>query len=163
MRMLIDSFLPEGITQIAVDSIFMMPQLGILSTFHEKAALEVFHKDCLVKLGSCITPIGKSKEDKLLTYNLIVNDKNYEGSLKKGELLYIPAPKGENEVNIIPNKYVDIGYGRGKEFNGKINGGEVGIFFDGRGRSINFSENNEERINQINSWSKNSKEYPEEN
>ena len=48
----------EGITKIAVDSIFMMPQLGVLSTFHEKAALEVFHKDCLIHLGSCIAPIG---------------------------------------------------------------------------------------------------------
>ena len=27
-KMLIDAFMPEGITQLAVDSIFMMPQLG---------------------------------------------------------------------------------------------------------------------------------------
>ena len=68
-KMLIDAFMPEGITQLAVDSIFMMPQLGVLAhvdkkEFSEdarKAALEVFHKDCLIRLGTCITPYWKSK------------------------------------------------------------------------------------------------------
>ena len=30
-KMLIDAFMPEGINEIAVDSIFMMPQLGVLA------------------------------------------------------------------------------------------------------------------------------------
>ncbi|MGB9590775.1 MAG: glutamate mutase L, partial [Candidatus Hydrothermia bacterium] len=36
--MLLDSFQPEGVTFLAVDSIFMMPHLGVLSTVHEQAA-----------------------------------------------------------------------------------------------------------------------------
>ncbi|MCD4733285.1 glutamate mutase L, partial [bacterium] len=36
--MLIDAFLPEGFTKLAVDSIFMMPQLGVLTKVNEKAA-----------------------------------------------------------------------------------------------------------------------------
>ena len=28
--MMIDAFQPEGVTELAVDSIFMMPQLGVL-------------------------------------------------------------------------------------------------------------------------------------
>ena len=61
MRMLVDSFLPEGITEIAVDSIFMMPQLGVLSSIHPEAALEVFNRDCLVRLGTAINPIFKRR------------------------------------------------------------------------------------------------------
>ena len=68
-KMLIDSFMPEGVTQLAVDSIFMMPQLGVLAHVDKeefkdesrKAALEVFHKDCLIRLGTCINPVGRSK------------------------------------------------------------------------------------------------------
>ncbi|HUU45703.1 MAG TPA: glutamate mutase L, partial [Acidobacteriota bacterium] len=41
--MLIDAFLPEGITRLAVDSIFMMPQLGVLAEVHPQAATEVFN------------------------------------------------------------------------------------------------------------------------
>jgi len=52
--MLIDAFQPEGITKLAVDSIFMMPQLGVLSEVHAKAATEVFNKDCLIHLGTCV-------------------------------------------------------------------------------------------------------------
>ncbi|MDZ4121692.1 MAG: glutamate mutase L, partial [Candidatus Cloacimonadaceae bacterium] len=42
VMMLIDAFLPEGITRLAVDSIFMMPHLGVLSEISVKAATEVF-------------------------------------------------------------------------------------------------------------------------
>ena len=52
-KMLIDAFMPEGITQLAVDSIFMMPQLGVLANIDiddlksipRDAALEVFQKE----------------------------------------------------------------------------------------------------------------------
>ena len=49
--MLMDAYLPEGITMLSVDSIFMMPHLGVLSTINEKAATEVFEKDCMIYLG----------------------------------------------------------------------------------------------------------------
>src|SRR5262245_6892662 len=58
MIMMIDAYEPLGITQLAVDSIFMMPHLGVLSTVNEQAATEVFIKDCLVPLGTCVAPIG---------------------------------------------------------------------------------------------------------
>ena len=97
MRMLIDSFLPEGITEIAVDSIFMMPQLGVLSTFHEKAALEVFNKDCLIKLGSCISTCNSYKKEKLLfKYNINVDGKSWDGEIHSGELKLIPAKLGKH-------------------------------------------------------------------
>ena len=40
MMMMIDSFQPEGVTELAVDSIFMMPHLGVLSQVNEQAAVE---------------------------------------------------------------------------------------------------------------------------
>ena len=49
------------------------------------------------------------------------------------------------------------------DFNGHIKGGAVGIIFDGRGREINFSEEKNERINQILDWSNSSNEYPKGN
>ena len=162
MRMLIDSFLPQGITQIAVDSIFMMPQLGVLSTFHEKAAIEVFHKDCLVKLGTCLAPIGQySKGKDLLTYSFNIDNKIHEGTLKFGEIILIKASLGMHNCKIIPERNVDIGFGKGQIFEGDINGGEVGIILDGRGREIKFLNDDSSRINQILEWSKNTLEYNE--
>ena len=162
MRMLIDSFLPQGITELAVDSIFMMPQLGVLSTFHEKAAIEVFHKDCLVKLGTCLAPIGQYSQGKdLLTYSFNIDNKIHEGTLKFGEIILIKASLGMHSCKIIPERNVDLGFGKGQIFEGDINGGEVGIILDGRGREIEFLNEDSSRINQILEWSKNTLEYNE--
>ena len=162
MRMLIDSFLPQGITQIAVDSIFMMPQLGVLSTFHEKAAIEVFHKDCLVKLGTCLAPIGQySKGKDLLTYSFNIDNEIHEGILKFGQIILINASLGMHSCKIIPERNVDLGFGKGQIFEGDINGGEVGIVLDGRGREIKFLNDDSSRIDQILEWSKNTLEYNE--
>ena len=86
--MLIDAFLPEGVTRLAVDSIFMMPHLGVLLTVHEKSATEVFNKDCLVPLGTCIAPVGEGKEAANVV-NLKIeygNGKTEEHTAKYGEV-----------------------------------------------------------------------------
>ncbi len=163
MRMIIDSFLPEGFTEIAVDSIFMMPQLGVLSTFHEKAALEVFHKDCLIKLGTCVAPLGQFKNGKsLFNYSIVINDEIEEGTLHFGEIKLIKAKLGMYKCKIVPEKNINIGFGKGELFEGKINGGEVGIILDGRGREINFDLDIETRMDQILNWSENTLEYNED-
>ncbi|MFQ6061319.1 MAG: glutamate mutase L, partial [Thermoplasmata archaeon] len=59
--MMLDAFQPEGITRLAVDSIFMMPHLGVLSAVHEEAATEVFERDCLIHLGTAVAPKGIGK------------------------------------------------------------------------------------------------------
>ena len=99
-RMLIDAFMPEGITQLAVDSIFMMPQLGVLANIDKdnlkenasQAALEVFDNDCLIRLGTCITPVGKAKSNsKMADLKLTFSDGTVkelqinEGSLEKNQ------------------------------------------------------------------------------
>ena len=57
-QMLIDAFQPVGMTHLAVDSIFMMPQLGVLAQADRKAAMDVFERDCLIPLGSTAAPLG---------------------------------------------------------------------------------------------------------
>ncbi|MDH7568456.1 MAG: glycosyltransferase, partial [Armatimonadota bacterium] len=46
--------------RLAVDSIFMMPQLGVLSQVHPQAAEQVFFRDCLIPLGTCIAAVGRT-------------------------------------------------------------------------------------------------------
>src|SRR5690349_23693157 len=48
-------------TYLAVDSIFMMPQLGVLSGVHEQAAAQVFERDCLIRLGAVLAPVGTAR------------------------------------------------------------------------------------------------------
>ena len=158
-RMLIDSFLPEGITQIAVDSIFMMPQLGVLSSVYEEAAIEVFNKDCLVRLGTCIAPLGEGEYgDLMMEYSFRVNGKNIKGELRYGELVLIKADLNAFKSEL--NAKNSFSLGEKKNYMGDIFGGEVGIVLDGRGRPFNFqfSTNNRQQI--IDNWRTSMDEYP---
>ena len=169
-KMLIDAFMPEGITQLAVDSIFMMPQLGVLAhvdkkEFSEdarKAALEVFHKDCLIRLGTCITPIGKAKPGEvILNVVLTLSDgTTKEKELISGEIVRLEAPYEPIKAVLKPSKNMDIGGGKGQEIETNIFGGTVGLIFDGRDRPITIPTNKEERLESIRSWSDALNEYP---
>jgi len=141
-RMLVDSFLPEGITELAVDSIFMMPQLGVLSSIHPEAAVEVFNKDCLIRLGTCIAPVGKYIENNLmLKYKIDTGNEILEGDLKAGEIKLIDLDILKCNITLNPEKGYDIGSGEGVPIVKKIQIGKVGIILDGRGRPIHFNKN----------------------
>ncbi|NQU67511.1 MAG: glutamate mutase L [Candidatus Marinimicrobia bacterium] len=162
-RMLVDAFLPEGVTQLAVDSIFMMPQLGVLSTVHDKAALEVFNRDCLVHLGTCLAPVGPQKTGKIvLDYEIDLGDgKTEKGSLMAGEMKLIPIEYKPCKAKLIPGKNMDIGWGKNESRDTVISGGVVGILLDGRGRRpFSLPENSTERIKKLLEWSTVTAEYP---
>tara|TARA_B100000586_G_scaffold78589_1_gene55303 strand:- start:594 stop:2423 length:1830 start_codon:yes stop_codon:yes gene_type:complete len=169
-RMLIDSFLPEGITQLAVDSIFMMPQLGVMANIEKeelseeakKAAFEVFEKDCLIHLGTCIAPTGKAKQNSVvLTAELTLKNGNQEThKIQFGELLRIEVPFEPVNVKLTPGKGLDIGSGKNEPIETTIYGGVVGIIFDGRGRPLDISKDPKQRIDDLKKWSDAINEYP---
>ena len=110
MLMLIDAYEPLGMTQLAVDSIFMMPHLGVLSTVHEQAATEVFVKDCLVPLGSCIAPLGTGKAgEPCFSYRLAYPDETdeavVEGKLSFGELSCLSLEDGQEAQIALSTSY----------------------------------------------------------
>ncbi len=148
--MMIDAFQPEGVTMLTVDSIFMMPHLGVLATVHEKAAMEVFDKDCLVRLGTCIAPKGVGKEGQ---HCVTVKMDGEEIKVNFGEIKRIPLERGEiKEVEIIPAKGFDVGEGKGKKTVAKIEGGTVGLIIDCRGRPLQIPEDRKKRIEKLKEW-----------
>ncbi len=134
--MMVDAFLPEGVTRLAVDSIFMMPHLGVLSTVHQEAAKEVFEKDCLVKLGTCIAPVGEGKpRAKCVSVKITKpNGEVIEKTVNYGDIFLIPLENIKAKARIRPEKNFDVGAGKGKELDTEIEGGVVGIIIDCRGR-----------------------------
>ncbi len=170
-KMLIDSFMPEGVTQLAVDSIFMMPQLGVLAHVDKeefkdesrKAALEVFHKDCLIRLGTCINPVGRSKPgDIVLNAELTMPDGTIlEQELIKDKIVRIEVPYEPVKAILRPGKNMDIGAGPGQEIVTDIYGGTVGLIFDGRDRPISIPSDPLKRLEALRSWSSALNEYPE--
>jgi len=165
MMMVIDAFLPEGITKIAVDSIFMMPQLGVLAEISEKAATEVFEKDCLVHLGTCVAPIGKIKLNKIaLSVKIeLPSGEIFEENILAGNLKLIPLGVGKiAKATLKPGKGLDLGAGKNQEMVAELTGGVVGIVIDTRGRRpFTLDRNTENRVQLLKKWMKEMQVYPE--
>lgn len=152
--MMIDAFLPEGITRLAVDSIFMMPHLGVLSTVHEQSATDVFTKDCLIPLGTCIAPIGVGKEGaQVLKLKVGSNGKSEEYTVKYGDIKLIPLATDQHaDVVLQPEKAFNVGEGKGKPVSTTVCGGLVGLIIDCRGRPFILPEDNKKRMALLNKW-----------
>ncbi len=167
--MMIDSFQPEGITQLAVDSIFMMPQLGVLSEVHPTAATEVFEKDCLIHLGTCVAPVGELKKagGDVMQYSITMPDGSTEaGTLKHGDMKLFDVGIGSDSLGIKvkatlePARTLDIGAGKGVKMETTLTGGVVGIVLDGRGRPFTISEDEEKRVADLQRWNEALDVYP---
>lgn len=156
--MLLDAFQPEGVTQLTVDSIFMMPHLGVLTTVHERAALEVFDKDCLIRLGTAIAPVGDGKEGEEAVK---VELPDQTVTVKFGDIKRIPLEEGQKvKVRIIPGRKFDVGNGRGRELVTEVEGGVVGLLIDARGRPLKLPEDDAKRKETLVKWFESVDMYP---
>jgi len=162
--MLIDGFQPEGITKLAQDSVFMMPHLGVLSTVHPKAAMEIFEKDCLVRIGTCIAPRGMGEEDEeALSIEIKMPDGSVtEERIKFGSIKKVPLKETETaEVTIAPTRNFDVGSGPGHKRAAVIEGGVVGIIIDARGRPLTLPTDEEKRKQKLAAWFRALEAYPD--
>jgi hypothetical protein len=162
MLMLIDAFAPEGVTRLAVDSIFMMPHLGVLSAVNPKAAKDVFIRDCLIFLGTCIAASGAGKEGTpCFEYEITLpNGKRLQGSLKVGELWRTELAAEEfATVRLIPSRRFDVGAGTGRQLEAKVAGGVVGLVLDARGRPLPLPAG-PERVARLEKWAAVLDAYP---
>jgi hypothetical protein len=164
--MMVDAFLPEGLTQLAVDSIFMAPQLGVLSSVHEAAATEVFERDCLVRLGAVVAPMGSGKPGQACLSLEITPPAGAPTShvAPFGELALLPLPEtGTVRLKATPERGFDLGAGRGKAIEAEIHGGVVGLIADTRGRRpFTLPAEPATRIERLRAWNRALGVYPRE-
>ena len=172
MFILTDAWQPEGVTKMFQDSVFMMPHLGVLSTVYRDAAWSIFDKDCLVRLGTCIAPIGtiageiqaRARGERVMTVNLEMPDgRTLKEELNFGEIKRIPLEeRHEAKAVITPAKNFDIGNGAGHSIEKTIMGGVAVILLDARGRPLRLPEDDDERKELLLKWFRSLDLYPED-
>jgi len=153
--MMLDGFGLEGLTQIAVDSIFMMPHLGVFSSVHHEAANEIFINDCIVNIAHAIVPVypkrkkrsrQQPKDKGILAEVKLDGEKIATVLYDKIELIEL-EPNKKMELVIVPaGRQIDVGSGPGVENKREIITGGYGLILDGRNRPIEMAENHEERV-----------------
>ncbi|MDF0666741.1 MAG: glutamate mutase L [Nitrospira sp.] len=155
MLMMVDAYEPMGCTRLSVDSIFMMPHLGVLSTINERAATDVFVRDCMIYLGTCVAPIGQGKDGELCADYEITwpDEKTTKEQLKFGELRLFSLDSGKKAaITIQPAKGVNMGEGPGTAITKDVHGGVVGLLLDGRGRPLQLSADQQGRVAALTKW-----------
>ena len=155
MLMMVDAYEPLGCTMLSVDSIFMMPHLGVLSTINEQAATDVFVRDCMIYLGTCIAPIGQGKEGDLCSdYEIVFPDgRLVKDQLAFGELrLFALEPGMKANITLRPAKSVNLGTGAGAAMTREVMGGAVGLLLDGRGRPLQLPAEQSARVAALKKW-----------
>jgi hypothetical protein len=134
--MMIDGFAVEGVTLLAVDSIFMMPHLGVLSSVHPQAAQEIFENDCLIKVGVSVVPVFPQHAVINSPLADVYVDGVQVGSVEQGIVSRISLSAGlQGTLRVVPvHKSVDIGAGAGVVYERAVDFGECGLIVDGRNR-----------------------------
>jgi len=163
LLMMIDAFEVEGVTEIAVDSIFMMPHLGVLSTVHPAAATEVFEKDCLIRLGTCVATVGRPRRGPALKIELVMSDgKTLTDELEGGLLKKIELAESDScKATLVPARGVDVGAGPGIPLERTLRGGTGGLIFDTRGRRpLPLPVTQKERVAASREWNRELELYP---
>lgn len=136
--MLIEGFGLEGITQLAVDSIFMMPHLGVLASVHPEAAREVFENDCLVHIGVAVVPLYNERRVRDGALAEVFLDSQRLGEVRVGEVSrFATQTSGKALLKVVPcHPSVNVGSGPGVPMSREVTLSEGGVICDGRNRPI---------------------------
>jgi len=150
--MLLNALQPEGRTFLAVDSVFMMPHLGVLSGLDPEAALNVLERDCLVPLGPVIAPaVVGTPGQPAVSVSLSAKGERVAALVNSGDIRVIRLPQGEKaKVEVEPLGQTRFKGMRRLEFD--ATGGTVGVIVDARGRPIRLPEDPDERAQTNAKW-----------
>src|SRR5205085_11234077 len=129
-----------------------------LSEHHPAAAEEVFERDCLVKIGTCIAPVGVAKPGEPC---ISIMGNGFNESVPFGELRVIAWDSEKSpELTMEPARNFDVGAGKGKRVTASafkvagqkaLESGLVGLIVDCRGRPLAFPDGKGARIEALRS------------
>lgn len=134
---MLNAFQPVGVTHLAVDSIFMMPHLGVLTQLEPAIALSVLEKDCFVPLGPSISPKGDLSGGEAVVSVRVERpgEPAREAVVHGGEIKVIPLPPGP-PARITASAIGKAAFTGSSEIRFESSGGTVGIIVDARGRPL---------------------------
>jgi hypothetical protein len=134
----------------------------VLAQVHPQAALEVFERDCLIYLGTCIAPAGLGKPGKpCFKYNINGGGLSEKGELNFGDIKLLPLAEDQSaEVEIEPAKGFNVGAGPGKPLKKTVKGGTVGLILDARGRPLSLPGDPASCRTAVKSWIETLELYP---
>ena len=156
LLLLLDSVQPVGISTVILDQNNLMPLLGAAGSVNNILPVHVLETGAFLSVGTVVCPVVTAKYGATILKAKVVYDTGAEANvdLKYGFLEVLPLGSGESgKLTIQPARGVDIGFGPGRGVkNLQINGGALGVVFDGRGRPLDRPSDPVRRRELIKKW-----------
>ncbi|UCG43820.1 MAG: glutamate mutase L [candidate division WOR-3 bacterium] len=128
---LLDALQPDGAVELAVDSAFMFPHLGILAELDEELALELCSELGIVRLGTVCAPAGHGPAAEVRVLGSTTTGRGIDIRAEPGTVE--PVPLGEDETA----KLTWTVHGVSNQLTAQ--GGVVGLVVDNRARPVELS------------------------
>lgn len=163
VMMMLDSVLPTGFTQFALDRAGALPVLLLDKAIEEGNPF--IEQDVLLSLGVGISPAGRMAENRpALRLRTGAQSRAAEENLVNfGSVEVIPWEGGAGSMlEVWPATRLNLGVGRGRGAEPRANlfGGSLGLIVDARGRPIDLDANKDKRQAKILEWMQTTGAYP---
>ena len=151
--LLLDALQPTGTARLVTDPFGMVAALGALALANQEAVVQVLESGGLEQLGTVFSLSGRPSVNRPA---MRIKIRTSEGQVIKhyvpgGHLWVYPLGVGKTAR-------VEVGVGRGLDIGGKrkikvkVEGGSVGLIFDGRGRPLPLAVDPRGRAAQLPLW-----------
>ncbi|MCL4458588.1 MAG: glutamate mutase L [Chloroflexi bacterium] len=153
--LLLDALMPAGSSELAIDHLGLLPQLGVLAGCEPRVAGQALLGDGLLRLGTCISPVGDGRiGSRALTVKVTYSDrKDWKTDIPFGRLICLPL-EGAREARVIvePARGLDVGQGKDRKARFMVGGGALRLIIDARGRPFSLACSDTERTAKIQEW-----------
>ena len=155
LLLLLDSIQPVGITTLVLDRNNLLPMLGAAASRNSILPVQMLESGAFQSLGTVVSLVGSANYGGLLArVRMQYSDGRETGAeIKFGGLEIMPLPAGQTAtLSIQPRHGINAGFGAGRGGSLTVNGGEVGVVFDGRGRPLTLPEDGGRRRELLKKW-----------
>ncbi len=158
---LVDACRPQGLTALAVDSVFVLPHLGALLEVAPEAAREVLATEAVVSLGACLAPLaGRTPDPGDVLAEVRVHPRGGGAEVEATVVALVGGgvtsvaldPGTVYAVDAVPRPGWDLGAGAGQPVRGEVDGGPAGLILDGRGVEPAWASGAVARRGQVRAW-----------
>jgi hypothetical protein len=138
---LLDAFLPQGVTDLYLDSQFLLPHVGALVDQHPSVADDILHRLSIIHLGVTIAPVGNISSrhanlGKVEIHRYGQSEQSFY--IQPRELMRVPLPDQPCELVVHPAPGFNVGAGVNRPVRRQVQGGLLGLIVDGRGRPLSL-------------------------
>jgi hypothetical protein len=155
LLMLLDAIQPAGITTIIIDRSNLLPLLGAASSRNTMLAVQVLESGAFQSLGTVVSVIGRASHGAVVARARLVYENGTEAraDVKYGQLEVLPLQAGQTaQLSLQPGHGANVGFGAGRAGTLPVNGGAIGVVFDGRGRPLALPQDSGRRRELIKKW-----------